>query len=133
MKLPECDLVMVRSGFTRVMGADAVLPVPPFVEVTAPVVLVKLPLAVPVVFTVIVQEEFTAIVPVAKVMEPEPAVAVTVPPQVLVKAFGVETTIPAGKVSVKATPVSAAAFATGLVSVKVRVEFAFRMIDTGLK
>src|SRR5258708_161175 len=52
-------------------------------------------------------------------MGPEPAPAVAVPPQVLVRALGVATTSPAGSVSVKATPVSAAVLAAGLVMVKV--------------
>ncbi len=52
-------------------------------------------------------------------MLPEPATAVAVPPQVLVRPLGVATTRPAGRVSVKATPVSAAVLAAGLVMVKV--------------
>src|SRR5262249_49316662 len=51
---------------------------------------------------------------------PEPAVAVTVPPHAPVRPFGVETTIPAGSVSVTATPVSAVD-AFGLVIVNVRL------------
>ena len=50
---------------------------------------------------------------------PEPAVAVAVPPQLLVRAFGVATIIPAGRLSVKATPLSETVFAAGLVRVKV--------------
>ena len=38
---------------------------------------------------------------------PDPATAVAVPPQVLFKALGVATTRPAGRLSVKAIPVSA--------------------------
>lgn len=58
-------------------------------------------------------------VPPVNDMLPEPATAVAVPPQVLVIPFGVATTIPAGSVSVKATPVSATALAAGFVTVKV--------------
>jgi len=38
--------------------------------------------------------------------EPEPAVAVAVPVQVVVRPFGVATTRPAGRLSVKAIPLS---------------------------
>jgi hypothetical protein len=40
-------------------------------------------------------------------MVPEPAVAVTAPPHVSVKPFGVATTTPAGKLSIKVRPVTA--------------------------
>jgi hypothetical protein len=100
--------------------AVAVLPVPPFVDVTLPVVLTKFPDAVPVTFTVTVQLLLAAMVPPVSEMLPEPATAVAVPPQVLVSPLGVATTSPAGKVSVNATPVSATALAPGLVMVKVK-------------
>ena len=74
-----------------------------------------------------------ATVPPVSEMLPEPAVAVAVPPQVLVKPFGVATTSPAGNVSVKATPVSATALAAGFVMVKVSVETPFTAIAVGLK
>ena len=50
----------------------------------------------------------------------DPATAVAVPPHVLTSAFGVATTRPAGRGSVKPTPVSATVFAAGFVSVIVR-------------
>src|SRR5215472_5073632 len=84
--------------------------VPPFVEVSV-TLLFFTPGVVPTTFTEIVQVvplgAFT--VPPAKLIEPELAVAVTVPPQVLVTPFGVATTTPAGNVSVNASPVTAAA------------------------
>lgn len=49
----------------------------------------------------------------------DPATAVAVPPQVLVNPLGVATTVPTGKESVNATPVSAPVLAAGLVMVKV--------------
>ena len=55
---------------------------------------------------------------------PAPATAVTVPPHVSARPFGVATTRPAGSVSVKPTPVSAVA-AFGLVSVNVSVVVPF--------
>jgi hypothetical protein len=45
-------------------------------------------------------------VPADKLAEEDPATAVAVPPQVLVKLLGVATTNPAGRLSVKATPLS---------------------------
>jgi hypothetical protein len=96
-----------------------VLPVPPFVEVTLPVVLTNWPEATPVIFAVSVQELVAAMVPPVNETLPDPATAVAVPPQVLVNPFGVATTSPAGSVSVNATPVSATAFAAGLEIVKV--------------
>jgi len=116
----------IVGGVATVRFAVAVLPVPPFVEVTVPVVFTKLPDAVPVTFTVNVQVEFTAIVPPVNDALPDPATAVPVPPQVLVRPFGVATTSPAGSVSVKATPASATVLAAGLVIVKVRDVEPFR-------
>jgi hypothetical protein len=48
---------------------------------------------------------------------PEPATAIGVPLQVLVNPFGVAITNPVGRVSLKATPASAAVLAAGLVIV----------------
>jgi hypothetical protein len=109
----------IVGGVATVKFAVAVLPVPPFVEETVPVVFTKLPDAVPVTFTVNVQVLLAAIVPPVNEMLPEPATAVATPPQVLVSPFGVATTIPAGSVSVNATPVSVTAFAAGFVIVNV--------------
>ena len=66
-----------------------------------------------------VQVESAAVVPPVSMMDPLPATAVTVPPQLLTTMLGVETTSPAGSVSVKATPVKGIAW--GLPSVNVRV------------
>jgi hypothetical protein len=98
----------IEGGATTLTLADAVPPVPPSVEVTLPVVLFLVPAVLPVTFTENVQEEDAAMVPPERLTTPEPAVAVTVPlPQVPVRPFGVETTRPAGSVSLKATPLSA--------------------------
>ena len=109
------------STGTAVRAAVAVFPVPPSVELTAPLVLVSVPGLVGVTLTLIVQLEPTAIDPPVSEIEPDPAVAVAVPPQVLLSAFGVETTNPDGSVSVNATPDSASVLADGLVSVNVSV------------
>ena len=105
--------------------ADAVPPVPPSADVTAPVVLFLVPAVVPVTFTVIVQDPPAARPPLASATLPDPAVAVTVPPHVFASPFGVATTSPVGSVSVKPTPVSAVG-AFGLVSVNVNAVVAFR-------
>src|SRR5262245_38115558 len=103
--------------------AVAVLPVPPFVDVTLPVVLVYWPPALPVTFALNVHEPPTASVPPLRLIELEPAVAVIVPPpQLPVNPFGVLTTTPVGKVSMNATPFNGTVFALGLVIVKLSVE-----------
>ena len=66
-----------------------------------------MPAAIPVTFTENVQELLAAIVPPLRLITLVPAVAVIVPPpQEPVRPFGVETTKPAGSVSLKPTPVS---------------------------
>jgi len=64
------------------------------------------PAAIPVTFTVKLQEALAASVPLDKLTLAEPATPVAVPPQVLANPFGVATTSPAGNVSVKPIPVS---------------------------
>jgi hypothetical protein len=88
---------------------------------------------VPVTFTTTVHEAFTATLPPVRLMPVDPATAVAVPVQVFNKPFGVDTTSPAGSVSVNATPVSATVFAGGFATVKVRVVVPFRAIVVGLK
>ena len=108
----------IDGGATTLILAEPVPPVPPSVEVTLPVVLVCKPAVIPVTFTEKVQEAFAAMVPPDKLITPVPAVAVMVPaPQEPVRPFGVEITKPAGRVSLKATPVSATV-ALGFVMVK---------------
>src|SRR5258707_13091697 len=72
-------LVMV-GGVATVRFAVAVLPVPPLVEETAPLVFVNWPEVVPVIFTTKVQLELTAMVPPVREMLPDPATALAVPP-----------------------------------------------------
>ncbi|HEV3265425.1 MAG TPA: hypothetical protein VG014_07865 [Acidimicrobiales bacterium] len=88
---------------------------------TAPVVLTRVPTAVAVTLTEKVHVAPITNVPPIRVTEFDPAIAVTVPPHDPDRPFGVETTNPAGKVSVKATPVMSAKLVTGLVMVKVSV------------
>ena len=121
-------VAVVRA--VTVMLADAVLPVPPLVEVTAPVVLLFRPVDVPFTFTENVHEALAASVAPDRLTAPQPATAVIVPPpQVPVKPLGVATTIPAGSVSLKAMPVNATVFAAGLVIVKLRLVVPFTGIE----
>ena len=116
------NLLMVGAlGELTITLAEAVPPVPPSVELTVPVVLFLVPAVVPVTFTEKVQEPLAANVPPARLTEPDAAVAVMVPPpQVPERPVGVDTTRPAGKESVNATPLSDA-LALGLVTVKLRL------------
>ncbi len=134
-KLPVCVLVILRFAFATFKVADAVLPFPPFVDVTAPVVLLYVPATELVTFTLNVQETLAAMVAPVRVMLFDPATAVTIPPAhpiPPVNPFGVATTRLAGSVSVNPTPVSATVFAAGLVMVKLRAEVPVTAIAVGL-
>ena len=98
--------LIMTGGPVTVMEAFDVLPVPASVEVTW-TLLFFTPAVVPCTFTETVQEALAARVPLERLMLPDPATAVAVPPHVLLSAFGVATTKPAGRLSVKAIPVSA--------------------------
>src|SRR5215469_5119830 len=101
------NALAVDGGATTAMLAEAVPPVPPSVDVTAPVVLFCCPAAVPVTFTLNVQEAVTARVAPDKLITLVFCVAVIVPPpQVPVRPLGVEIIRPAGKVSLNPIPVS---------------------------
>jgi hypothetical protein len=124
---------VMLGGVATVKFAVAVLPVPPLVELTAPVVLVETPGLAPMTLTLNVQDVPAAIVAPVRLTAPEPAVAVIVPPpHDPERLLGVATVIPAGNVSVNATPASAAVFAAGFVMVKLRVEFPFGETAVGL-
>src|SRR6185312_12915224 len=95
----------IVGAATTVMEAFEVFPVPPSVDVTV-TELFFTPAVVPVTLTETVQLALAASVPADKLTDPDPATAVAVPPQLLVK-LGVEaTTNPAGRLSVKAMPFS---------------------------
>ena len=102
---------VIVGGVATVTVADAVPPVPPFVELTLPVVLFFTPDVVPVTLTENVQVPPTAMVALPRLTTPVFCVAVTAaPPPQPVRAerpFGVATTRPAGRLSVNATPVRA--------------------------
>jgi len=121
MLVEENDLVIV-GGAMMARPAEAVVPVPPFDELTAPVVLVMLPAVFAVTSTFTSQLPPTPIDPPVRLMELVPEFAVKVPPQVLLVFGTVATTTPLGNVSLTATPVRATVLAAGLVMVRVRVE-----------
>lgn len=96
----------IVGGEMTLMEALDVFPLPPSVEVTS-TLLSLLPCPVPVTFTLKLQEALAPSVPAERVTEEEPAVARMPPlPQVPVKPFGVDTTMPGGSESVKATPLN---------------------------
>src|SRR5258708_1414451 len=101
------NALAIDGGATTMTLAEGVPPVPPSVEVTLPVVLFCWPAVVPVTFTAKVQEVLCARLPPVRLMTFVAWVAVIVPPpQLPVSPFGVEITRPAGRVSLKPTPVS---------------------------
>src|SRR5689334_20391007 len=111
------NALMMTGGATTVIEALDVFPVPPSVDVTC-TLLFFTPAVVPFTLTETLQEPLCATVPPERLMEPAPATAVAVPPQVLLRVGGVATTSPAGRLSVKATPVSER-LVFGLLMVKV--------------
>jgi hypothetical protein len=121
MELAANDLVIV-GGISTASVAVAVPPVPPFAELTLPVVLVFTPDVVLVTLTEMAQLLLVATVPPVRLMVVSPAFGEKVPPQVLVAPGVAATLMPAGKVSLTATPVCAEVLADGLVMVMVSVE-----------
>src|SRR5215470_10779251 len=117
--VPFREMLAAPNALLMVGGATiftrAVLlarPVPPSVELIAPVVLLASPATVPVTFTLKVHVALWATLPPERLITPVPAVAVTVPPQVLLTLGVPDTTSVAvpgppltGSVSLKATPV----------------------------
>src|SRR6266567_6683405 len=120
------DLVTVGGATTVKVAVLLVVPVPPLVELTVPVVFDTVPAWVPVTFTTIVQVlPGVAMLPPDRLIVVVFAVAVTVPPQVLLTPGVLATCSPPVNVSEKAIPFSAVVFAAGLVIVKVTVVVPF--------
>ena len=117
------------GGALTLRPADAMLPVPPLVDVTFPVVFVYELTAVPVTVTLKLQLLLAAMLAPENVMV-DGAVSVTVPPQTPALAFG--TVSPVGRISVKPTPVSATVL-LGLVVEKFRDVVVPRGIEGGVK
>jgi hypothetical protein len=120
----------IVGGLATVRVAEAVLPVPPFVELTAPVVLLKTPDTVPTTVTPNPHRPPTPTVPPVRVIV-DGAVVVKVPPHAV--DVEVETVTPAGRTSVNATPVSDTVLAAGLVIVKARLDVAPTGMVLGVK
>lgn len=118
------ETLNVTPEFT-VRTAEPVLPVPPVSELTAPVVLVKVPPDVPATFKVIAQLAPRASDPPLSEMRVLPAAAVAVPAQLFVNPGAGATARPEGNVSKSATPDSLTVFAAGLVIVKVKLVVPF--------
>lgn len=114
--------LLIAGGNSTVTFAVAVPPLPPSVEVTVPVMLFCAPIVVPVTFTLNVQDEFAAKPAPARTTLVPPALAVIVPlPHDPVRPLGAATTIPAGRLSAKPTPLSATVFTAGFAIVKLRL------------
>jgi hypothetical protein len=120
---PAPNALEIDGGPTTDRLADAVLPVPVAVELTAPDVLFLTPAVVPVTSAASVHDAFALTVPPDKLMVPDPAVAVAVPPHVFVNPFGDDTTNPDGRLSVNATPGSDSGFEFAIVNVRPVVPF----------
>ena len=111
--------------------ALAALAESPLVDVTVPVLLVLVPVLVAVTSAVTVQLLLAGMVAPLSTSDEPPADAVSVPLQLLLVVRGEAIFRPLGKLSLKATPVSAAVL--GLVSVIVLVLVPFTPMVAGLK
>jgi hypothetical protein len=112
------NVFVIVGGATTVNVADALLPVPPLVALTEPLVLPLSPLVALVTLTKTVQEPLGMIDPPDNEMVPEPVAPLTAPPH-WAASGGEAIVIPDGKVSEKATPVKEMAFVDGFVMVNV--------------
>src|SRR5579864_8932740 len=121
------NALLIVGGLATVRVAVLlVAPVPPFVELTAPVVFDTVPDCVPVTFTTMVQlVPGVAMLPPDRLMLVLFAVAVTVPPQVLLTPGVLATCNPFVKVSLNAIPLSAVVLLPGLAMVNVTVVVPF--------
>ena len=125
----EPKALLMVGGATTVSDALETLPVPPSFEVTW-TALFFWPAAVPVTLTVMVQLPDGARVAPVRLTKEDPATAVTAPPpHPPVSPLALATTSPAGRLSVKSTPVSERVL-LGLATVKLRVVLPPTGIDT---
>jgi hypothetical protein len=127
-------LLMVGGAITVRVAVLLVVPVPPLVELTAPVVFEAEPACVPVTLTDTAQVlPALAMLPPDRLMLELDAAAVTVPLQVLLTLGAAATCNPVGRVSLTATPVRLTVLAEGLVIVNVRELVPLTAIEVGLK
>src|SRR5437016_9859361 len=114
MLLATNALLMVGGATTVRLAVLLAEPVPPLVELTAPVVFDLLPACVPVTFTTTVQvSPGVAMLPPDRLIVVVLAVAVTAPPQVLLTPGVPATCRPPVNVSEKAIPFSAVVLDAG--------------------
>jgi hypothetical protein len=115
-KLVHGPVALVETCFNKAIAGeaaltvsvlDAVLPVPPLVDETAPLVLAKVPTLAEVTLTVTVHVLPADTDPPTRLILFEPAVAVSVPLHVFVVLAGVVLSNTPGYISVKPTPVRA--------------------------
>lgn len=124
--LPEgLNALLIVGGATTVRDVLEVLPVPAIVSLTVTLLFLS-PAVAPLTFTEMVQLAPAARLAPVNDTVPEPATAVGVVLQVLVKPFGVATTKPEGRLSVNEMPLRTdAALLFGLVIVNVRLVVPF--------
>lgn len=104
---------------------------PPSLDVTAPVVLFCIPVAVAVTFTLNVHEELpVSAAPLRLTLVPAAVAVIVPPPQLPVSPFGVEITSPDGNASLNAIPLSDAD-EFGFVMLKLNVLVPFAAIEDG--
>jgi len=120
-------LLMVGGPITVIVAVLLVAPVPPSVELMAPVVLLFAPALTLVTFTTRLQDAPGASDAPDKLIAPLPLAAERFPPQVLLTPLGLATDIPAGNWSKKLMPCSVTT-ELGLLMMKVRVVAAFAEI-----
>ena len=118
-------LLMVGGATTVTVAVFDVAPVPPSVEVIAPVVLFFTPAVAPVTVRLNVHVPLAARLPPLKAITPVAAVDVNVPPHCAVDESA--TVNPAGKVSLNAMPVNATV-GLGFVTVNVNNVVPFKAI-----
>lgn len=123
--------LVIVGGESAASVAEAVRPVPPLVELTAPVVLTRFPAAVADTLTEIVQLLLAATEPPLRLIEVDVEVApLTVPPQLFESEGVVATCRPVGKLSLTARPVRVTVLPVGFVMVSVIV--VFEPVPTGM-
>src|SRR5579862_6566591 len=112
-------LLNIGAEVTVILALD-VLPVPPSVELTVTLLFLT-PGVVPVTLTETAHEPLAAMVPPDRLTLEDPAVAVAVPPQVLLRLGVPATTSPSGRLSVNATPLAGDVFGLEIAKLKVVV------------
>ena len=130
MLVGENALLIVGGLATISVTVLLVVPVPPFVELIVPVVLSLAPEVVPFTSTLIVHIPLAASVPLARLIELEPATAVTEPPHTPTTLGAAATCKPATSVSPKAMPFKVVPV-FGLLMVNVMVDVPFTPIVVG--